>query len=192
MPSYNGCVAASPHVPPTAPALPSLVHVTLTGVRIAPTKSDGCQWDGMTCNAGSGEKIASAVRAAMKSPNPYVAVGMILASPLSSVVEKPDAAGSAELYSGGQFIKKTLEKRQDSFTPDWNVRWMNVRLEPATRLSIHLWDADLKYDDDIGSFNLNYEHLTTALRNQQVLQVQVDAVTNGQVLFAGVEVLPAR
>lgn len=192
MPSYNGCVATSYGAPTnTAPAPPSLVHVALTGAQIAPTKSGGCQWDGMTCNAGSGGKIASAVRLAMKSPNPYVAVGFILAGPLSSAVEKPDATGYAELYSGGQFIKKTLEKRQDSFTPNWNVRWMNVRLEPATRLSVRLRDADLNLDDDIGSFDLNYEHLTTALRNQQVLQVQVDTVTNGQVLFAGVEVLPA-
>jgi hypothetical protein len=191
MPSYSGCVAASAPPANTAPALPSLVHVTLTGARIAPTKSGGCQWDGMTCNAGGGQKIANAVRVAMKSPNPYVAVGVILAGPLSSAVEKPDATGNAELYSGGQFIKKTLEKRQDSFTPDWNVRWMNVRLETATRLSVHLRDADLNLDDDIGSFDIGYDHLVTALRNQQVLQVQVDGVTNNQVLFAGVSVLPA-
>jgi hypothetical protein len=144
----------------------------------------------MTCNAGSAKDIASEVKIAMKSPNPYVAVGLILAGPLSSSVEKPDAMGYAELYSGGKFTKVELEKRQDSFTPEWNVRWPKVRLETATRLSVHLRDADLKFDDDIGSFDIGYDEFVKALRSQQVFQVQVDSMTNKQVLFAGISVVP--
>jgi len=193
---YSGqCVVGTPAPQPTpnaAPALPSLVHVTLTGAHIAPTKSGGCQWDGMTCNPGGGQKISNAVRMAMRSPNPYLAVGTILAGPLSSAVEKPDPMGNAELYTGGQFVKRLLQKRQDSFTPNWDVRWERVRLEPATRMSVRLRDADLNFDDDIGSFDIGFDQLVTALQSQQVLQVQVDGVTNGQVLFAGVSVLPAN
>lgn len=195
IPYYNQCVfAVSPPAPQpvqVAPQLPSLVHVTFNGVLIAPTKNGGCQWDGLTCNAGSGAKIASAVRLAMRRSNPYIAVVAIFADPLSSAVEKPDIAGVAELLSRGQYSPKKLPKRQDSFTPEWNVRWERVPLEPGTQLSVHLKDIDLQFNDDVGSFSIGYDLLVTALQRQQLIQVQVDEATHGQVLFAGISVAPA-
>lgn len=167
------------------------VHVTLTSALVGPTKADGCQWDGFTCNAGGTAEVVRAVNTAMMSSNPYTAALAVLSGPLSQSVEKPDPEGSAEMFTEGQFDKRSLEKRQDCFTPQWGVRWLNVRLDRAMRLSVRLRDADLQLDDDMGMFDIGYESVVEALRTNSVVQVRVDQQTYRQVLFVGISVLPA-
>lgn len=187
---YTGTAPAG--APPVTPAPAPLVHIIFTGVLLGPTKSNGCQWDGITCGAGGGAQAAGQVSAALASTNPYVTVGMVFAGPAASALEKPDAAGTADLYVHGQVSSIRLDKRQDSFTPDWDARWSSVVLDPSIRLRVHLVDVDLQYNDDIDSFDLSYADLVRAYTQQTTIQVRVAEQTHNQVLFAGVSVVAAR
>ena len=180
-------------IPQPAPPTPRFVHIAFTSVLVGPAKSNGCQWDGLTCNAGGTAKAISAVDAALAVTNPYAAAAFVLAGPAASALEKPDPTGVAELYAGGTFQSIALPKRQDTFTPQWtNARWMNVKLEPATRLSVRLQDADLINNDDMAIFEIGFNHLMAALHSQGTYQVPVYMETYKQVLFAEVSVVPAQ
>lgn len=187
---YPGAVPAAPR--PVAPAPAPLVHIIFTSVLLGPTKYNGCQWDGITCGAGGGAQAAGQVSAALASTNPYVAVGMVFAGPAASALEKPDAAGTADLYVHGQVSSIRLDKRQDSFTPDWDARWSGVVLDPSIRLRVRLVDVDLQHSDDIDSFDLSYADLVRAYTQQVTIQVRVAEQTHNQVLFAGISVVAAR
>jgi hypothetical protein len=172
---------------------PLYVHLTFTGVLVGPAKSNGCQWDGLTCNPSGTREVISGVEAALGASNPYLAVAAVLAGPAASALEKPDPQGLAELYADGRFLPPVLlEKRQDTYTPQWNARWMNVKLEPATRLSIKLQDADLQCSDDMGTFDIGFNHIQAALRSQGTYQIQVYRETYKQVVFAEISVVPAK
>lgn len=170
---------------------PTYVHVTLVSALIGPSKNNGCQWDGLTCGAGGTRNVISAVDAALATSNPYVAVGAILGGPLADAIEKPDPMGTAEMYTGGRFEKRVLVKSQDNFTPGWGARWLNVRFETATRLSVRIRDADLYFDDDIGAFDVGYGAIAAALATQRVYPVSVYRETYKQVLFVSISVVPA-
>jgi hypothetical protein len=171
---------------------PPLVHIFFTGVLLRPTKSNGCQWDGLGCNASEATEAAGAIGSALSRSQPYVAVAAIVAGPAMSSLEKPDAAGTAELFVHGQSTVFQLVKRQDSFTPTWDARWLSVVLDPSVRLHVKLLDKDLQFDDDIGTFELSHDSLQAAYAQQAVLQVPVARQTNNQVLFAGISVIAAH
>lgn len=146
----------------------------------------------MTCAPGAGEQAASQVSTALARTNPYASVVAILVGPATSALEKPDAAGAADLYVHGQVTSFNLVKIQDSFTPQWNVRWPNVVLDPSVRLRVRLEDRDLQNHDPIGSFDLSYADLQQAYARQTTIQVRVAEQTYKQVLFAGISVVAAR
>jgi hypothetical protein len=165
--------------------------VAVENALIGPSKSNRCQWDGLTCGAGGTQGIISGVSSALRSANPYAAAGAILAGPLSQAIEKPDTMGSAEVFNEGRFQTLALQKRQDTFTPQWNVRFLRVRLEPATRVTLRFQDADLNLHDDMGAFDIGYTDLLEALKSQRTYQVSVHEDTYMQVLFIGISVVPA-
>lgn len=169
-----------------------MVHIILTGVLIGPTKSGGCQWDGLTCNAGGAERAVNGVSSALLSSQPYLAAAAVVVGPATAALEKPDAAGSAELFVHGQATSLQLGKRQDSFTPMWNVQWYNVVLDPSVRMHVMLVDKDLENDDDLASFDVTYANLQEAYARQITLQVRVAEQTYKQALFAGISVVAAR
>ncbi len=171
---------------------PPLVHIILTGVLIGPTKMNNCQWDGLTCGAGGAEQAVSGVSSALLSSQPYLAAVAIVAGPATGALEKPDAAGTAELFVHGQATSYQLIKRQDSFTPTWDIQWSSVVLDSSVRLHVKLVDKDLQNDDDIGVFDLSYANLQDAYARQTIVQVRVAEQTYKQVLFAGISVVAAR
>jgi hypothetical protein len=146
----------------------------------------------LTCAAGGGEQAASQVSAALARANPYAGVVAILAGPATAALEKPDAGGTAELYVHGQVTSISLNKRQDSFTPEWDAQWPGVVLDSSVRLRVRLVDLDLQYNDDIGSFDLSYADLQEAYRRQTNYPVRVAEQTHNQVLFASISVVAAR
>lgn len=175
---------------PTQPA-PTKVHIIFNGAWIAPAKSNGCQWDGLTCNSGGSSKALQAVSSALAAANPPAAVFGALAGPAAQSLEKPDPAGTATLFVRGQQNVASLSKKQDSFTPTWDVQWQSVTLDDSVRLHVTLIDKDIQNDDDIGSFMINASTLRAALQQGTAYQVRVREQTN-QVLFAQISVIPTR
>jgi hypothetical protein len=190
-----GCGGGSPPQYPNpggAMMAAPLVHIIFSGVLVGPTKSNGCQWDGPTCNAGGAAGAVGAVKNAFLSSSPAAAVALTVAGPMMASLEKPDPEGTATLYAHGLFTPIGLPKRQDSFTPTWDARWTNVVLDETVRVHVVLDDADVVNNDDMGAFDLSFNDLMRALQTGGALSVRVSEPTFNQVLFAEVSVIAAR
>lgn len=170
-----------------APPPPTFATVSVLGVTIGPGKSDGSQWDGFfSIPAG----LALEVARDMQAPNDYV-VTLDLLNRASQGLAKPDIYGEAQLLVQGVntgSIPMPLSV-EDSFSPTWpRVGWLHVPLDEDVRLRVSLMDDDMTSPDSVGIFELSPEVLREALKEGKVLQVDVSAQTQQQVLFCAISV----
>jgi hypothetical protein len=131
---------------------------------------------------------------ALGAPDPYVAV-VVFITTAAPALEKPEPFGSAELFAPGlatQAVQLDRRGQRDTFTPSWEgpPTWRNVPLSPTTRIRVLLSDRDIEYHDPMGTCDINYGDLVTALQARRVHHVKVADQTYQQVLFVGIEVWP--
>jgi len=190
--ALSGCVPRSvtiqlDPVVQAPPPPPTFASVSLVGVTIGPGKSDGSQWDGFfSMPAG----LALEVARDMDAPNDYV-VTLDLLNRVSQGLAKPDIYGETQLLVGGTLASSLVLPlgAEDSFTPTWNrIGWQHVPLDEDVRLRVSLMDEDMTSDDPVGVFELSTAELRAAMNAGSVLQVDVAAQTQQQVLFCAIAV----
>jgi hypothetical protein len=179
--------ARRPLLPPPPPAF---ARVYLTGATIAPNKYDGSPWDGF---GHVPPELPQKIATALQAPNPYAAVLVVLAEPTAEALKKPETKGRAMLLSrNGPSAPIPLFAQRDAFTPQWRdtPSFAHVPLDGSTRIHIEIMDADLAFDDPMGSFDIHASDILEALRAGGSYQVRVAERANQQVLFVGVSVFP--
>jgi hypothetical protein len=164
-----------------------LKTISITGAVMAPYMIDGTEWDGP---GKAGPEAAKAYATALMSSNPYGAVMGVLASPTLSMMAKPDTSGSVELWVGGRRIQTiALDKKQDTFTPQWShVTFQRVDIESA-RVRIILIDRDAFQDDPAGVVELGPPHFHTAVKVGTVYPADVHTQSSRQILFVNISVM---
>jgi len=182
------CGCAKPRLADVLDSENVVATIELVDTTIAPAKADGRSWDGME-HLPSG--IAGMLAEALTLEDPYHAVVDVLGAPLHQQIEKPDPKGTAWIVRNGRLTEaRTLRvgDQIDTCTPRWNrtARWEHVRLDSGVRLRVELIDADVAFDDPMGTFELDARTLATIIESGRVYQVQVSEQTQKQVLFAGV------
>lgn len=169
------------------PPPPTFASVSLVGVTIGPGKSDGSQWDGFfSMPAG----LALEVARNMEAPNDYM-VTLDLLNRASQGLAKPDIYGETQLLVGGTVASSLVLPlgAEDSFSPTWtHIGWQHVPLDEDVRLRVSLMDEDMTSDDPVGVFELSTADLRAAMNAGTVLQVDVAAQTQQQVLFCAIAV----
>lgn len=168
-----------------APSPPRFARVSFVGLLAGPGKIDGTQWDGPggTVSREGWQQVAFALGAA----DPYAAAIGVLAGPTIQALEKPDCGGSAVLTSSAGTGKLyTLNKQQDTFTPQWSATWEHVPLDNTARIRVEVIDHDLFINDPMGVLEIDTSWIQRALMAGKVVQVPVHEQTNRQILFAGI------
>ena len=162
--------------------------VSMVGVLAGPGKADGTQWDGMGAQVTS--EVTGAIGTALAASNPAVAVASALAGPAANALEKPDVAGYADLYEDQRLVSRVqLEKKQDTFTPQWGqAQWSNVDIRKA-RVRVVLVDMDLTDNDDMGTAEVDSRQLAVAAETGGVYAAPVYDQTNKQILFIALSVM---
>jgi hypothetical protein len=105
--------------------------------------------------------------------------------------EPPDPYGTATLRAGGAEDQRRLVQREDTFEPRWNTAvWTGLRLTQDMTMHIRLTDADVLFDDFIGSVDLDYDDLVTALAAGRQVLVATSAQGVGHGVWLMLEVAP--
>jgi hypothetical protein len=88
-------------------------------------------------------------------------------------------------------MHKGMEPPNDSFTLQAAVApgWSGVPLDQDIRFLVNLSDADLVYDDPIGTAEINMDDIKAALASKQVYHVNVADQTFNTILFVDISVM---
>jgi hypothetical protein len=170
--------------------------VLIEDALIGPGKVDRAPWD-------EGNPIPPQVftdlNTALLGANPFgsavAVVGEKLLTDALDATEKPDVYGTMRLDGfgkiGTEYWLATIDQQtKDSFTPAFPgpVGFQQVPIDADVRLRIHLLDADLVNDDEIGIAVINSADMQAALASQMKYEVPVWDQTSNQILFIGISV----
>lgn len=169
----------------------ALARVTLTDVTVGISKSDGSPWDGP--GMGVTPDDTAAVVSALGAADPFVAVSAVLAGPAIAALDKPEVTGHATLFlRASPQPPQKFHGQRDATRPMLSPQptWLHVPLDCSARIELDLVDADLTYDDPIGSLIISGEALAAAATAGKLYQFKVSDQTSNTVLFVGVSVIP--
>jgi hypothetical protein len=174
--------------PPVA-VEPQLVHVSILGALIGPSKADGRPWDGP---GHVDPESMSKVISALAKTNAYAAATTVVLGLSMDALSKPDPYGYAELLAPNPVARVDLPLMyKDTFTPGWSsAEFSDVALRKGARIRVTLVDKDLSNDDLIGTVELTRNDLRAALEAGTVYPVRVAEQSANQVLFINVSVAP--
>lgn len=182
------------------PLNPPVVEITVLEALIAPTKSDGCVWDGFSCSPPSdstvsviGDLVGSAATAAVGVPSNQAVnelAAYLLGGALGAIA-KPDPRGSITFRtSDGMTEVFRVAETSDSFKADLEREtFSNIVLAPAVRLMVTLEDVDLENHDPIGSVELRQEQLIDALNFGDALWISTSTTVADGILALRVSVI---
>lgn len=173
-----------------------LVTVLIEDALIGPGKVDHTPWDeGNPIPPEVFSSLTTALVSASPFTNALAVVGGRVLTDALSATQKPDIYGTMRIDVFGQvgteYWLKTFEQRTaDSFTPPFPAPsgFQNVPIDADVRIRIHLADADLINDDEVGIAVINSEDMQAALASRMKYQVPVWDQTNNQILFIGISV----
>lgn len=173
-----------------ADCTPEFVTIIFQQALIGPTKSDGCQWDGVFCGAASDASLKEKI-SKVKTGNVYIDVILALyALGTFDALNKPDVTGTFSVLSTGQ--STFFNKVQDSFQPVLSLVFTGVKYDGALRIQYLLEDSDLENNDPIAAGTLSRDDLEPALRSGQDTWItdQVRVSSNAQLIGLSVTVIP--
>lgn len=173
-----------------------LVTVLIEDALIGPGKVDHTPWDeGNPIPPEVFSSLTTALSSASPFTNALAVVGGRVLSDALSAAQKPDIYGTIRLDVFGQvgteYWLATFDQRMaDSFTPAFPAPsgFLDVPIDADVRIRIHLADADLVNDDEVGIAVINSEDMQAALASRMKYQVPVWDQTNNQILFIGISV----
>lgn len=171
---------------------PSHVNVTFLQFLVAPTKFDGCQWDGFTCGKPSGQQLE--VISNIKTGN--IAIDTLLslyASGLFDSLDKPDVIGAVGFGPSGEWID--FDGGEDNFQVSVNnLSFFELPYREPFVFNYSILDEDLSNDDSIASGTLNKQDFDKILRSgyEGWITKKVHTASNGQLLGIFVSVYPVR
>jgi hypothetical protein len=170
-----------------------LVDVSVTAASIAPTMSNGAQWDGP-------DRVAPEVGGLLSTMvNAVDPTGQLTRAAAETVAQKaaPDPFGTVTLRStdahNGETRPLTL-LAEDSLTPDWSAApatFERVKLTGDVRLTVSLTDDDVVTDDPVGTVEIDNVALRYALREGKA-EVDVRSQSSGQLQSVTVKVVRAK
>lgn len=155
-----------------------LVTVEIHAAIVAPSKADGMSWDGVPAIKVPAEADAE-VRKALAEPDGTKKVATILKRWVDKGIAPPEPVGTAQIFAGAAAVGQPtkLPMIENSFTPAWSpaVKIEHVKLDDATRLHVHLEDADDATTEPIGDVDLDAASLKKALAEKgQPYEVKMD------------------
>jgi hypothetical protein len=181
---------------PAPQRLPDRVNIALIDATVGPAMASGKAWDGpgqisIDVLRGVSQVLARApARGRAEDAARTGAVVAEITAAVAATIAPPDPKGTVDLLVAGSSRRLALVERQDTYHPAWSgVSFDQVPLVEGLRLRIQLFDADdIGSDDPIGTAELTYDDVVTALSYEQVLQVRVYEQTRGQLHFVGISV----
>ena len=190
----SGCSAGGYCDRGTGQCLVRTYTVQLSEVVLRPyIAADLSEWDGVD---GASARLVNDLAAALFGADPYTLALGVIASLASAGNAAPDAFGTAELIVEGQRSAINLPEVGNQYRPRWNARWPGVPLGVVNdaRLQVSLTDADLQFDDQIGTAVATFDDLLAAERAGGLYAVATyDAVPGGNnILFLIVQVIPEQ
>ncbi len=155
-----------------------LVTVEIHAAIVAPSKADGMAWDGVPAIKVPAEADAE-VRKALAEPDGTKKVTAILKRWVDKGIAPPEPVGTAQIFAGSAVVGQPtkLPMIENSFTPAWSpaVKIEHVKLDDATRLHVHLEDADDATTEPIGDVDVDAASLKKALAEKgQPYEVKMD------------------
>ncbi len=167
---------------------PATVTVRFQQALIGPVKSDGCQWDGLTCNPLSGKELEQ-FSGVISSPI-FSGILAIYQAGVFDALQKPDPKGTV-MYEG------TGETHQigvidDSFMMPFGVSavFRNVRYAPSMMFQVGLWDQDIMKDDLIWQGSLRFGDMEKALLSGEDYWIDLRRTSSNQLVGILVSVTP--
>jgi hypothetical protein len=155
--------------------------------------ADQSDWDGF---GDAGGRLVSELSSALGGVDPYSFAIGVIANLASAGNVAPDAFGTAELTVGGERSSINLAEVGNEYRPRWNALWTGLPLGWVNdaRLQVTLTDADLQFDDQIGTAVATFDDLLAAERAGGLYAVATyDAVLGGNnILFLIVQVIPEQ
>jgi hypothetical protein len=164
---------------PNAAETPGKVTIELVGVVVAPGKSDGMSWDGVPAVKIPADADA-ALRKALAEPDGVKKAGAMLSKFVDKGIEPPEPQGTMQVMGAsgpvGEAVK--LPMKENSFTPQWSAKIEHVKLDPTTKLHIHLEDWDDGAPELIADLDLDAATIKGALAERgKPVDIRVDAKT---------------
>lgn len=190
---------------------PEFVNVLFLEALVAPTKADGCQWDGRTCSQKTDQVLIDAlsyaaaafISAKTGGTMPISATANVLSRVTGAVFEslgKPDPYGILDYYGPtGENYYCDIDTIQDTykigFPPCGHFngnRAIPLRNGAGGEFVLELWDEDLSNDDFIGTVTLGIADLRYALRVGQDVWIPTARRIEDGILMVKIKVSAAR
>jgi hypothetical protein len=176
------------------------VNIRVDGAVIGPVDGNGQAWDGPGLSGRDIElfaALASRVVPVGQVPGVGVLAGKLageLAKTTFAVFEAPDAKGVIELAvaraSAPVRQSRALPVVQESYTPIWSATFAFVPIHKAS-LTITLWDADVMFDDPIGTVVIGTDDLLAAEAAGGPYAIDTIAASRGMIQRIFITVTPS-
>jgi len=173
-----------------APPRPKWVNIHLLSALIGPSKVHGSRWDGPGSASTTGVSLP-------RSTTLSASIIREVVNQAASGYAAPDVIGfvqeiSADSDSNVQIALATRRhKVANSYTPRFKVDYLHWPIGPNTRFYIELWDSDLYQNDPIGSIELTYKDLQTALTANTAVWINVGEQSLDQLMAIKIAVTRA-
>lgn len=170
---------------------PARLRIRPIGVLVAPGRSDGREWDSEQAVPRWVWEELAVVR--QRGPN---ALFDWMEERQRDRGSKPDPDGYGYLAVDGNYDEDWVislggeRPPQDRFLGIWEqpLGWTDVPFGYGTAVTFDLFDGDGRYEDPIGSVELDYSSLRHALHQRGEVWFDTWEATDGQSLLLGIEV----
>lgn len=183
---------------PGGSTMPKRYNVQITGAMVAPSMTNGDQWDGSgTIDPAEKQKFLDAL-GKVPTYGAYLELAAIVADAVNAGTAAPDPYGYAELAQSGtyqsdlrfSFFADVNSNLEDTYVPNFPLPngWTDLKIDEGTRVRVTLLDEDLVNDDPIGVAEISSSELLAAASEGKVHHVRVDDQTQRQLVYIDVSV----
>lgn len=175
---------------------PVYVNFEILGAVVGPTKVNGRAWDASFATGKTLNSISSTIS------NMYVPGSGIATSAIIDLIGKdapkgkvaPDVIGyivqtglTTKKIGQRAFTPMVLANRhnlsRDSYMPNFSTGYRGWPIYKNTRFRIQLWDKDFQNHDNIGTVEITYEDISSAIEHGKPKWISVADQSMNQLLF---------
>ncbi len=167
---------------------PTHVDVRFNYLLVGPVKSDGCQWDGLTCSAPQEKELVDAL--ASLSRGAIATALSLYQSGVFNALNKPDPMGFIEY--GVDYAE--IPPSQDQFMAPFGAFavFRTIPYNPSMFFNIQIQDEDLSNHDLIWTGNLRFQQFEQAFIAGNDFWIDLRTESQNQLVGINITVTPAQ